>query len=63
MDQYRVNVIGFVGDSKTETNVNIEQNKMLKKFSIDKNGSIYRIEYYTKNTDKFAGMVLIEFTG
>ncbi len=63
MDEYRVNVIGFVGDSKSETNVNIDHEKMLKKFSIDKSGSIYRIEYYTKNTDKFAGMVLIEFTG
>jgi hypothetical protein len=63
MEGYRVNVIGYVGASKSETNVNIDHQKMLRKFSIDKNGSIYRIEYYTKNTDKFAGMVLIEFTG
>lgn len=63
LKDYRINVIGFVGTSKKETNVNIEHDKMLKRFSVNKKGTIYRVEYYTKNSNKFAGMVLVEFAG
>ena len=58
---YRVNVIGYTNKSKKETNITINRKKMLKKFSIDKDGSIYRIEFYSK--EKFAGMILVKFTG
>ena len=58
---YRINVIGYTNKSKKETDVLINYEKMLKKFSIDKKGLIYRIEFYTKN--KFAGMILVDFTG
>lgn len=64
MKDYRVNVIGYVNKKdKKETEVSIDQEKMLKRFSVDKEGFIYRIEYYTKNTNEFAGMVLVEFAG
>ena len=58
---YRINVIGYTNKSKKETDVLINYEKMLKNFSIDKKGLIYRIEFYTKN--KFAGMILVDFTG
>ena len=57
---YRVNVIGFTNKSKKETNTIISHKKMQKKFSIDKSGSTYRVEFYSKN--KFAGMILVKFT-
>lgn len=58
---YRVNVIGYTNKSKKETNIYIDYKKMQKRFSIDKNGSTYRVEFYTQN--KFAGMILVEFSG
>jgi len=56
---YRVNVIGYTNKNKLETDVEIEKREIPKRFSIDKKGKIYRVEYYNKN--KFAGMVLIKF--
>lgn len=58
-DEFRVNVIGFSNKRKKETDVDIMKNQIAKRFSIDKNGEIYRVEYYKK--DKFAGMVLVKF--
>jgi hypothetical protein len=58
---YRVNVIGYTNESNKETNVSINRNKMMERFSIDKDGSIYRIEFYSK--EKFAGMILVKFVG
>ncbi len=65
--EYRVNVIGYANSSKKETDVKISKSIMPKRFSVDKSGCIYRVEYYTidedsKNDDKFAGMVLVKFT-
>ncbi len=57
---YRINVIGFTNGKQDETNVTIDRSKLIKRFSIDKVGSTYRVEYY-KNK-KFAGMVLVRFT-
>ncbi|WP_294962948.1 M99 family carboxypeptidase catalytic domain-containing protein [Sulfurimonas sp.] len=56
---YRVNVIGYTNKKKKETGIEIKNKEIPKHFSIDKKGTIYRVEYYTKN--KFAGMVLIKF--
>lgn len=56
---YRVNVIGYATKSKIETDIRIVKKHIAKRFSIDKRGSIYRVEYYVK--DKFAGMVLVKF--
>ena len=58
-DNFRVNVIGYRNKKKNETNISIRKRQIAKKFSIDRRGSIYRVEYYVK--DKFAGMVLIKF--
>ena len=59
LDGYRVNVIGFTTDLKNETNIKIYHKNMIKRYSIDKNGQIYRIEFYKQN--KFAGMILVKF--
>jgi hypothetical protein len=61
VENYRVNVIGFTNKTNIETNTPIDQAKMMKNYSIDKDGSIYRIEFYSK--DKFAGMILVKFAG
>ena len=58
---YRVNIIGFTNKTKKETDTLISYQKMQKKFSIDKTGSTYRIEFYKKK--KFAGMILVKFAG
>jgi len=57
--KYRVNVIGFTNKTKVETNIKITNKQIPKRFSIDKRGKIYRVEYYNK--DKFVGMVLVNF--
>ncbi|MDA3908346.1 MAG: deacylase [Sulfurimonas sp.] len=56
---YRVNVIGYTNKKQKETGIEIEKKEIPNRFSLDKQGTIYRVEYYTK--DKFAGMVLIKF--
>ncbi|MGK0256141.1 MAG: hypothetical protein ACI81I_000751 [Arcobacteraceae bacterium] len=58
---YRVNVIGYTNNKEKETNIAINRNKMMENYSIDKEGSIYRIEFYSK--EKFAGMILVKFDG
>ena len=58
---FRVNVIGYTNRAKKETDISITKSQIAKKYSIDKRGSIYRVEYYDK--DKFAGMVLVKFIG
>ena len=56
---YRVNVIGYVNKSGVETGVEIEKKEIQNRFSIDKRGTTYRVEYYNK--DKFVGMILVRF--
>ena len=58
-ENFRVNVIGYTNKRKKETDVNIKKHQIAKRFSVDKGGEIYRIEYY--NDKKFAGMVLVKF--
>ena len=58
-NNYRINVIGYTTKSKKETNVKIQKFQIAKRFSVDKKGCVYRVEYY--NDNKFAGMVLIKF--
>ena len=59
---YRVNVIGFkkTGTSD-EAGVIIGQEDIMKRFSVDKSGKIFRVEVY--KDDKFSGMVLVNFSG
>jgi len=57
---YRVNVIGYTDkNNNKETDITIDRQEMMKRFSIDTDGSIYRIEFYAK--EKFAGMILVKF--
>ncbi|MFT5659791.1 MAG: hypothetical protein ACI9TV_000418 [Sulfurimonas sp.] len=58
-ENFRVNIIGYTNKKKIETDINIRKNQIATKFSVDKSGDIYRVEYYTKN--KFAGMILVKF--
>ena len=56
----RVNVIGYSNKNRTnESNLNIHKDEIQKFYSVDKEGKIYRIEFYKK--DKFAGMILVKF--
>ncbi len=57
--QFRVNVIGYKNKSGIETDKIIKQNMFIKRYSVEKNEKIYRIEFYKKN--KFAGMILVKF--
>ena len=59
----RVNVIGYGTKSIDESEQEVTKNSLNKSYSIDKDGKIYRVEFY-KNEDgkeKFAGMILAEF--
>ena len=61
---YRANVIGFVkpGDTSPkpqEFDTLIQKHNMYKKFAIDKNERMYRVEFY--KDEAFAGMIIIEF--
>ena len=58
-NNYRINVIGFTNKSKIETNIKIKKTQISKRFSVDKKGHVYRVEYY--NDKKFAGMILVKF--
>jgi len=60
IENCRVNIIGFVGQNgKDESGIEIRKKDFMKRFSVDKSGSIYRVEVY-KNK-KFSGMVLVKF--
>lgn len=57
---FRVNIIGYVKKgTRDEAGLNVAKDQIQKRFSVDKNGSLFRIEFY-KN-EKFAGMVLVNF--
>lgn len=59
-DGFRVNVIGYVNkEQKNESGLQIKKEQILERYSIDKKGQIFRVEFY-KNK-KFAGMVLVDF--
>jgi len=60
MPDYRVNVIGFKrAGVEDESDITIDRQMILKNFSIDKQGKMYRLEIY--RADKFCGMVLVRF--
>jgi len=56
----RVNVIGY-SSKGNESNILIKKDKLIKRFSVDKDGKIYRVEIYDK--DSFCGMFLVRFKG
>ena len=56
---FRVNVIGYTSKSGIETEKNISKKEFDSKYSVEKNGSIFRIEFYKEK--KFAGMILVNY--
>ena len=60
LDGYRVNVIGWRKKGlKNESGVTITQNKIARRFSVDRKGRLFRVEVY--RGDRFSGMVLVKF--
>ena len=58
---YRVNVIGYQKTGiSDESGAMIGQEDIMKRFSVDKRGNIFRVEVY--KDDKFSGMVLVNFS-
>ncbi len=57
---YRVNIIGYSNAKKLETDVTVKKSQILKRYSVDTKGRIFRVEYYRGK--KFAGMILVRFT-
>ena len=57
---YRVNIIGFSKDGiDSEDGILIKQNEIQDNYSVDKNKSKYRVEFYKDN--KFYGMLILNF--
>lgn len=61
-EELRVNIIGYYKKNiKNEAGYKISKKQISRKFSLDKKGKIYRVEFYNKINNKFAGMVLVKF--
>lgn len=59
-DEIRVNIIGFSQtDLHNESGIDIAKNQMLSRYSIDRSGQDYRIEFY--HDDMFCGMIAVNF--
>ncbi len=57
---YRVNVIGWRQPGvRNESGIEIRRKEIARRFSVDKAGTMFRIEVY--KDDKFTGMVLVKF--
>ncbi len=59
MKNIRVNVIGYTSSQRNESGITISYNKLNKRYSIDKESKIFRVEFYKKN--KFCAMSLVHF--
>jgi len=60
-ENFRVNIIGFSkNNTENENNLPISKKDILKRFSIDKKGKSFRVEFYDKY-NKFCGMIIIQF--
>ena len=57
--KFRVNIIGYTNKSGIETNHLIKKNMFMHRYSIEKKGNIYRVEFYKDKT--FVGMILVKF--
>ena len=62
IDGVRVNAIGFSSNQKDESGVKIARKSLNESYSVDKNGKIFRVEFYESGAkNKFLGMFLAEF--
>ncbi|MBU2454852.1 MAG: succinylglutamate desuccinylase/aspartoacylase family protein [Proteobacteria bacterium] len=60
LKDHRVNVIGFTKEAcANESGVMVTKDNILKNYSIDKKGTLFRVEVY--KSEKFSGMVLVDF--
>ena len=60
IDDLRVNIIGYVNKKqRNESGLTISKREVSKRFSIDKNGDVFRVEFYKDKM--FAGMILLSF--
>ncbi|MDY2999623.1 MAG: M99 family carboxypeptidase catalytic domain-containing protein [Campylobacter hyointestinalis] len=60
----RVNIIGYNSKLKDESDITVNKKDIIRNYSIDKKGKIFRIELYEQTdgaNDKFIGMFLVEF--
>lgn len=61
LEGYRINVIGWTQRGiEDEAGHTILHSQIAKRFSIDRSGTIFRVEVY--RGDKFSGMVLVRYT-
>lgn len=59
-DDIRVNVIGYTNkDEKNESGLTIRLHDIDRRFSVDKDEKVYRVEFYKK--DKFCSMIMVHF--
>ena len=56
---YRVNVIGYVGKRRNEAGEKITYKRLIKKYALDRNNKIFRVEFY-KNK-QYCGMILVNW--
>jgi len=62
MDGFRVNVIGYTRpDTADETGLLIDRKDIPRRYSVDREGDLFRVEVYRK--EKFSGMILVDFSG
>ena len=59
----RTNIIGYGTSPHDESGIEISKDMIKSRFSMDKDGAIYRVEFYEEASgkDKFIGMILVEF--
>lgn len=65
---YRVNVIGYSSPGNDESGVTISHQDFVKRYSLDNEGDVFRVEIYRSTPDEqgkdlFSGMVLVKFNG
>ncbi|MCE3047408.1 M99 family carboxypeptidase catalytic domain-containing protein [Helicobacter kayseriensis] len=56
----RVNIIGFQGTKQNEAYERVGLKNLLKRYSLDKKGRKYRVEFYD-DLGRFLGMVVVDF--
>ncbi len=62
LEHHRVNIIGYTQkDRSNEAGLIVKKEEILKRYSIDKKGSVFRVEVYRNK--KFSGMILVDFGG
>ncbi|CAD7288990.1 hypothetical protein LMG7974_01285 [Campylobacter majalis] len=61
INKIRANIIGYNSKNIDESGENVSLKNMINRFSIDKNGKNFRVEFYEISTNKYVGMILVEF--